>query len=253
MRQYTRPDLNKRTVDYFTKATTRIKRKRKFQTKVAEAKRLWDNHKCTSARIESVAKLLKMNGELMHCMYCEHDQAIVMKNGKQLAIVDHWQPRSNAPERTFDWTNHFLACKRCNMDLKGADFPTDSAGQPLLIHPVNDNPLNELEYHPSSGDFKELTAKGKETIDKFQLNDFSDRRKLVWNFLLVSLREYDTATTQGDTIRANDIKANWLKLQDFRSILHYFVKIALSPSGDYLTGPGIPDIIRRHDPIATWR
>lgn len=253
MRQYTRPDLHKHTTNYFAQKTNHIKRKRKFERKVAEAKRLWDNHKSTSARTECIAKLRQMNSDLMHCMYCEHDQAIVTKNGKQVAIVDHWQPRAKAPERTFDWTNHFLACHRCNTDLKGEDFPTDSSGQPLLIHPVNDNPLDELEYQPSSGDFKELTPKGKETIDKFRLNDFSAMRKQVWNALLESLREYDAAQVQGDTIRAHEIKASWLNLKDFRSILHYFVKIALGPSGTHLTGPDIPDIVKRHNPVATWR
>ncbi len=252
MRQYTRPDLDKCTADDFLARTRKIKRKRK--TKVAEAKRLWDGHKKTSARKESVAKLCQMNGGIMRCMYCEHDQAIVKdKRGKEQTIVDHWQPRIKAPERTFDWTNHFLACYRCNTVLKGDDFPLDHSGQPLLIHLVDDNPLNHLEYEPSSGEFKELTPKGKKTMDLFCLNDFCSIRKLVWISLIELLREYDSACHRGDSARAQEIMELWLELKDFRSILHYLVKIALGPSGDILTGPDIPDIVQRRNPLATWQ
>ncbi|HRI70069.1 MAG TPA: hypothetical protein PK156_37825, partial [Polyangium sp.] len=67
------------------------------------------------------------------------------------------------------------------------------------------------------------------------------------------LREYDVAIRAGDFTKANEIKSDWLKLEDFRSLLNYLVKIALGPLGDILTGPDIPDIVRRCDPLATWR
>lgn len=253
MRQYIRPALDAKTIKAFAKWTKSIKRKRKPETKKAEATRLWENHRATKARERSLNTLFSMNGDSTRCMYCEHDQALVHKNGKRVGIVDHWEPQQRAPERTFDWTNHFLACKRCNSDLKSAEFPCDLLGQPLLLHPVDDNPLHDVEYEPSTGDFKQVTPKGGETIKLFQLNDFSALRKSTWKALIGSLREYDAAIGCGDVRKADEVKRDWLSLEDFRSILNYLVKIALGPSGHILTDPDIPDIVRRRDPLKTWR
>ena len=259
MRQYTRPTLNAHSNKYFTTWTKSIKRKRSQVTKTKRAKHLWDNHLNTKARRNAVEQLREMNGNIMNCMYCEHDKAIVIKKDgvtkkrTEHAIVDHWQPKTKAPERTFDWANHFLACYRCNTSLKGNEFPLDSTGQALLIHPVDDNPLDNLEYNPSSGEFAPVTPKGDKTIEVFQLEEFSAMRKLVWAGLLESLREYDSALVQGDAVRADEVKNQWLKLEDFRSLLNYLVKIALGPSGNILTGPDIPDIVKRCDPLTKWR
>jgi 5-methylcytosine-specific restriction endonuclease McrA len=57
---------------------------------------------------------------VQRCMYC----------GDNLGTdIDHFEPISDAPLRTFDWLNHILACSFCNSNQKRDAFPRDRSGQ----------------------------------------------------------------------------------------------------------------------------
>ncbi|MGQ0840072.1 HNH endonuclease [Actinokineospora sp.] len=97
------------------------------------------------------------------CMYC----------GDNLGTdIDHFDPLSRAPMRTFDWLNHLLACSFCNSHCKRDVFPLDEHGRPLLVDPTSEDPFDHLVLALSVGEYRPRNGcvKGSTTIDVFGLN-----------------------------------------------------------------------------------
>ncbi|WP_433183400.1 HNH endonuclease [Actinoallomurus sp. CA-150999] len=84
--------------------------------------------------------------------------------------IDHFEPISRAPLRTFDWPNHLLACSFCNSNQKRGIFPCNSKGERLLIDPTAEDPRDHLRLVLRTGEYRHLTAKGEATIQIFGLN-----------------------------------------------------------------------------------
>lgn len=61
-----------------------------------------------------LAALTGMAPGHQRCMYCGDSQG---------TDIDHFEPKSQAPLRTFDWTNYLLACSYCNSNQKRDLFP----------------------------------------------------------------------------------------------------------------------------------
>jgi hypothetical protein len=128
------------------------------------ARRRWNSAREERSRVRSALALMALGIE--RCMYC----------GENLGTdIDHFEPISRAPLRTFDWLNHLLACSFCNSNQKRSAFPCDDAGNRLLIDPTSENPSDHLRLILQSGIYRDLTPKGTATIDIFDLN----RRALV--------------------------------------------------------------------------
>ncbi len=106
-------------------------------------------------------------GDLAHrpsyCMYCLDSYG---------TDVDHFHPLHLAPQLTFVWENHLLACAFCNSHSKRDQFPLGAAGAPLLLDPTREDPGEHLTVL-SSGLYLGLTVKGSATIDVLRLNDRS--------------------------------------------------------------------------------
>lgn len=106
------------------------------------------------------ANLARMALGIERCMYC----------GDSIGSdIDHFEPISRAPLRTFDWLNHLLACRYCN-NRKRSDYPCDATGTGLLINPTSEDPSEHIQLILATGRYRELTLKGKVTIDIFGLN-----------------------------------------------------------------------------------
>ncbi|MEV5708834.1 hypothetical protein [Actinoallomurus sp. NPDC052274] len=106
-------------------------------------------------------QLSRMAAGIMRCMYC----------GDNLGTdIDHFEPISRAPLRTFHWVNHLLACSFCNSNLKRDTFPCGSSGEHLLIDPTTEDPNEHLMLLLGTGEYRHLTAKGQATIQVFGLN-----------------------------------------------------------------------------------
>jgi hypothetical protein len=252
MRHFVRPSLPQASQAYFDAKTRKIKAKRKAQTRKAEADRLWKHGRSTKAVMGAVDTLRTMNSLLSHCMYCEHDHATAFKDNKWRSIIEHWEPVVEAPHRTFDWNNHFLACNRCNSMIKHDEFPRDANNNPLLLHPVNDNPTGHLELLPSTGELRALngSVKGRKTVDFFQLDDFSSSRASVWEASIRFLIAYDKHVSSGAQQQA-DLAKKHLLHQGHRSVVAHLVNVAAGPNGAVLTDPAIPTIIQNHG-VAQW-
>lgn len=95
------------------------------------------------------------------CMYCGDSQG---------TDIDHFEPLSLNPLRTFDWLNHLLACSTCNSNLKRDRFPVAADGTPLLVDPTTEDPFDHLLLTLSLGVYVARTEKGEATIDVCGLN-----------------------------------------------------------------------------------
>lgn len=85
--------------------------------------------------------------------------------------IDHFEPISETPSKTFEWPNHLLACKSCNSNYKRDQFPRGADGTPLLIDPTREDPHEHLRLELKTGRYRALTTRGTETIRVFGLNE----------------------------------------------------------------------------------
>ncbi|MEH0423553.1 HNH endonuclease [Streptomyces sp. B21-083] len=127
-----------------------------------KAKNLWAGGTARrQVRPSLVTGLAEMAHGHQRCMYCGDSQG---------TDVDHFEPKSRAPLRTFDWLNHLYACSFCNSFEKGNRFPTAPDGSPLLVDPTAEDPLDHLRLVLPLGEYQGLTERGWSCIDVFGLN-----------------------------------------------------------------------------------
>ena len=105
--------------------------------RLAVSKTRWKRRRQTRTLREVEGALVGMNHHHQRCMYCEHNEA---------TQLDHFEPRAQAPERTFDWLNLLLACDVCNSNTKRKQH-TRGDGIALL-DPTADDPAHRLEFLP---------------------------------------------------------------------------------------------------------
>lgn len=183
------------------------------------------------------------------CMYCE-DSA-----GKD---IEHFWPKSSYPDRAFVWENYLWACSACNSTLKGARFPLDGSGAPLLIDPTDpkENPADHLMLIPGDGRYAGRSAKGKETIDVFDLNSLRrrdrlpDGRKNVLDNLQHMILRYHQHTEAGRPDEAAALKRRILD-EPFSAVREHLLRLAESPKASTLLERGVPEAIVQHG-IAAW-
>lgn len=126
------------------------------------ARRLW-KHTTVRRHVHTVLShtLADMAPGIERCMYCGDNQG---------TDIDHFEPLSRAPLRTFDWGNHLLACSLCNSHQKRESFPVDAEGRPLLIDPSSEDPAEHLHLVLAAGEYLPLTLRGEATCEVFGLN-----------------------------------------------------------------------------------
>lgn len=194
----------------------------KWKKWCAEGERLRDEHIAAHARDEAFqisdrqykgqkARYEKwFNGK---CAYCEERVAT-----NQYGPIEHYRPkRAVKDERgasvtraengalrqhpgyfwlAYDWRNLLYSCTLCNGNQgqgKGNKFPVsgdrswahddDIAEEPMLLHPVFDDPVKHIEFDPKKGGLKALSDRGQATIDILGLNlrDLPRHRKDAYN------------------------------------------------------------------------
>lgn len=126
----------------------------------AAVRRAWKNARTERDGLRGA--LLTMAAGHARCMYCCDSAG---------TDIDHFQPIALAPLRAFDWLNHLLACSHCNSNQKRELYPCDEAsGECLLIDPSREDPGEHLQLLFSSGRYRGVTEKGRQTIAVFGLN-----------------------------------------------------------------------------------
>lgn len=82
-----------------------------------------------------------MNGQRQRCVYCCDSRS---------ADVDHFTPIAVNFSMAFSWKNFILVCPECNRK-KGARFPFDDHGKPLIINPTREDPWDFLILDTKTG------------------------------------------------------------------------------------------------------
>ncbi|MEF9883046.1 HNH endonuclease signature motif containing protein [Streptomyces sp. P9-A4] len=139
--------------------TEKIAEQTTEKARKTKAKDLWGARR--SVRPALLAALTEMAPGHARCMYCGDSQG---------TDIDHFDPKSRTPLRTFDWLNHLLACSFCNSNQKRSLFPLDGDGAPLLVDPTPRDPLDHLRLVLPLGEYKARTPQGQACIDVFGLN-----------------------------------------------------------------------------------
>jgi hypothetical protein len=161
--------------------------------------------------------------------------------------IDHFEPISFAPLRTFDWENHLLACSSCNSNAKRDAYPFDGFGKSLLINPSTEDPFDHLKLALSVGEYTGITRKGCVTIQIFQLNraDLRRGREVAFARCKSMLRDYVNLEASGRPDEAATTKRA-LEEQPFADVLHAMYSVADVPGADIvLGGPDVLSVIRR--------
>ncbi|WP_214106468.1 hypothetical protein [Acrocarpospora catenulata] len=175
----------------------------------AEAQRLWIGL-ARGIRGEIQKILAQMSTGLERCMYCEDSQG---------TDIEHFRPKSTHPDQTFIWANYLLACARCNSNYKRTRFPLDIEGNPLLIDPTIDDPVDHLLLTPTTGIYIALDDKGTTTIEICGLNrDVCARGRVhTWTTMECLIPLYSTALSKGRLKQAEKIM-DVLREHPFQSV-----------------------------------
>jgi HNH endonuclease. len=206
MIKITRTDLEPDLADKLRRRTARLLADGANDT---AARRRW--HKAAAERARIREALCGMCAAIERCMYCGDSRG---------TDIDHFEPISRAPARTFDWSNHLLACSSCNSNAKRDQFPCDENGECLLVDPTTDDPYDHLRLTLSTGTYNPLTPKGEATIRVFQLNrpDLRRGREIAFPRSQAMLRDYLRMRKDGDEHSAEHMLAA-LRQQPFADVL----------------------------------
>jgi hypothetical protein len=150
------------TTTHLAEYTEAIRQQASEPERRAKAKQLWTSSTARRrVRPALASALADMAPGHERCMYCGDGQG---------TDIDHFEPKSSAPLRTFDWLNHLLACSYCNSNQKRDRFPVTADGSPLLVDPTAEDPLDHLRLVLPLGVYRGLTDRGEACIEVFGLN-----------------------------------------------------------------------------------
>lgn len=191
------------------------------------------------------ATLKEMASGRVRCMYCEDNRG---------TDIEHFWPKADYPERAFTWANYLLACSHCNSNLKREQFPLDEHGAPLLIDPSVDEPTDHLQLSLKTGLFAYRTAKGKTSIEVFDLNSAGRGdgslpvgRQDTYRKLRLLLQDLDRHAGGAE---AAEVRGT-IQREPFSSVLVWMLRVAATPDGRLLLGDAIVDILERHQ-VDRW-
>ena len=134
------------------------------------------------------------------CAFCECD----ISTGHHYD-TEHFRPKVTYYWLAYEWSNFVLACRKCNSDCKGTQFPTKKQAialphadidddldafladchilkledeDRLLLHPVLDDPAEHLDFQENGEVYaKNKSEKGQNSIEVYGLNDWQDSKK----------------------------------------------------------------------------
>ena len=185
----------------------------------AEATRLFAS-KTSRAFQEVREKLASASPPGEACFYCERDR---------YRDIDHIRPKRHYPEECFAWKNYVYACAICNQDAKrdtyavflpGDDsitefdrsLPLDApipAGDPVLLDPREEDPLDFLQLDLETGRFVSIgdargRIRGEFTVSLLGLNESSLAKIRVhaYRSFKMYLEEHFVAMEEGNREKA---------------------------------------------------
>jgi hypothetical protein len=176
-------------------------------------------------------------------MYCEDSHG---------TAIEHFWPKAGYPDLAFDWLNYLIACSGCNSNHKRDQFPLDAAGQPLLVNPAEEDPLDHLAFSRSTGMYQPLSPKGDPSIQVFGLNRFTltRGRKNAWTAIEHLLVRYSLCRETGDDEKAEELETA-VREYPFSGVLTALLRIAEGPAPDLISVECL-QAIRSRPEILDW-
>ena len=154
----------------------------------------WDSFRRTKSGAEVAAVL----ATAFHwkCAYCEQEAA---------KDLEHFYPKSRHVGRMYVWANFLWSCKNCNTE-KLASFPLTVAGDPVLLNPTRDEPLDYFRSNHLSGKIiphldPVRGHRATQTRDLLDLDQFSladERRNKLANVCYILSRVVHETPVQPD-------------------------------------------------------
>ncbi|MFE0175707.1 HNH endonuclease [Streptomyces sp. NPDC059002] len=194
----------------------------------------WKAAKAVKRQIKGL--LEEMAPVRTRCMYCLDNRG---------TDIDHFEPKSLNPLRTFSWDNHLLACSHCNSNVKRDAFPRDpDTGECLLINPTVDDPADHLKLRLGSGEITHRTTKGKVSIEVFGLRhpDLVEGRAAACGALIALLINWNDLHSRGSAEEAARV-ATLIDRSGFPDVLRAMEKLAGSPLAAMLQDRKFPEAL----------
>lgn len=205
------------------------------QRRSAQARRMWGSDRTVRPTVRSTLGEMAPGRE--RCMYCGDNQG---------SDVDHFEPLSRNPLRTFDWLNHLLACSICNSHFKRDRYPLAEDGTPLLIDPTVDDPLDHLRLSLTAGAYHPVTERGAATIEVCGLNRpvLTRGRVAARSIVERCVRMWDRARTLGDDQLAAELVLT-VHEQPFADVCQAMLRAARLPGAQQILAPEIVRLLRQ--------
>ncbi len=233
--------LWKQTVKIVQAGSSAPSRSKRAKARRDEAKRLWDQ-KAVKTFEEVRTTLKNMASGVERCMYCESNEG---------TDIEHFWPLGRAPCRAFDWSNYLLSCSACNSNHKGYRFPRKH-GQPLLINPTEDDPLDHLVLTPT-GKFVPITEKGETSIPVFGLDrgPLERSRVIAWVAVDSLIIRYANACARGDSSLALGTQKALCEYPQV-SVFAALLRVAEGMGAEDFISPECLVALAAHPEIKSW-
>jgi uncharacterized protein (TIGR02646 family) len=157
----------------------------------------WSRYKPTLVRADDALRATLTQAFNGKCGYCERTEA---------HTIDHFWPRHQHPDKTWDWDNFIVACSVCQGKKHGKS-PVNAHGYRML-NPREEEPLTCLRINPDDGKiFARPTQDAREqrgalTITLLHLDQRSDLdrdRRTIYRYvqrLIVRIVHPGTSTDE---------------------------------------------------------
>ncbi len=143
--------------------------KQRWQQKLADAPTKETREKAQEKyRHKQIQEVLR--DQMFHgkCAYCETFFAHTAHGH-----IEHFWPKAQYPEKTFEWENLLWACPICNSDLKNDVFPLEGEA-PVLVDPTRDRPEEHFHFVwdevAKLATLTEKTERGRVSKELYDLN-----------------------------------------------------------------------------------
>lgn len=142
------------------------------------------------------------------CVYCRQPDS---QHSQLTYTVDHYKPKSIAPELACDYDNLFYCCHQCNT-YKGVYWPAAKTDL-RLINPCADAMAVHVKFDKDSGEMVALSVEGDWLISLLRLNEDGAPRARLEALAIIkmghqSISQIDEAIRRLDRRLAGDCDEN---------------------------------------------
>ena len=127
--------------------------------------------------------------------------------------IEHFKPKSEYPEFTFEWDNFLPSCRKCNSSKGTHDTVSDPIINPYDIDPENVFQFVDIEIKPSNSDTKKIAEKTIEVCGLNTLRLWKPRAEILLSLRIFSksIEEAIEEIASADTTRKKEIRTNKLR------------------------------------------